>query len=141
MQKEETLVIFARSCIGLSVYRLKSLTEQAPAEVDCSSFVQWVFSNVDVCLPRLAYEQFHSCHTYRPASYAKVGDLIFKGGSSQSYYDRCPVLGIDHVGIVTTKCTVIHATSSRRGVVEDTIQAFCNPSERGSSLVCCGAIL
>ena len=76
-----------------------------------------------------------------PIRYAEGGDLLFKGGSSKSYYQVCPVLGIDHVGLLTHEGTVIHAANCSRGVVEESLARFLKTEKSGSSGLCAGRIL
>jgi len=74
--------------------------------MDCSGFVQRVYSSVGVQLPRTAAEQFNASKSIA-ASDSKAGDLIFFSFIGS---------GISHVGIYAGNNEVIHASSSR-GVI------------------------
>jgi cell wall-associated NlpC family hydrolase len=74
--------------------------------MDCSGFVQRVYGNVGVSLPRTAAEQFNAAKNINPKD-SKAGDLVFFSFTGT---------GISHVGIYAGNNEVIHASSSR-GVV------------------------
>jgi peptidoglycan DL-endopeptidase LytE len=75
--------------------------------IDCSSFVQKVFREIDVSLPRTAREQFEVGKTVAPGDLQR-GDLIFF--STYASY-------ASHVGIYLGNNKMIHASSRDRRVV------------------------
>jgi peptidoglycan DL-endopeptidase LytE len=75
--------------------------------LDCSSFVQQVFRELDVNLPRTAREQFGVGEAVLPGELQK-GDLVFF-----HTYARYP----SHVGIYLGENRMIHASSRDRRVV------------------------
>ena len=75
--------------------------------IDCSSFVQKVFRELEVPLPRTAREQFEVGHEVAPGDLQK-GDLIFF-----RTYASYP----SHVGIYLGNNRMIHASSRDRRVV------------------------
>jgi len=75
--------------------------------IDCSSFVQKVFRDLEVSLPRTAREQFEVGSIVAPGDLQK-GDLIFF-----STYAAYP----SHVGIYLGDNKMIHASSRSRSVV------------------------
>ena len=75
--------------------------------IDCSSFVQQVFREMEVSLPRTAREQFEVGHEVPPSDLQK-GDLIFF-----RTYAPFP----SHVGIYLGNNRMIHASSRDRRVV------------------------
>lgn len=77
------------------------------AGLDCSSFVQKVFRELEVSLPRTAREQFEVGNTVAPGDLQK-GDLVFF-----STYASYP----SHVGIYLGNNKMIHASSRDRRVV------------------------
>lgn len=79
--------------------------------LDCSSFVQQVFRQMDVQLPRTAREQFHVGNEVLTGNLQK-GDLIFF-----RTYASFP----SHVGIYLGGNKMIHASSRDRRVVISTI--------------------
>lgn len=93
----------AYSFIGTK-YRFGGNTRKG---LDCSSFVQHVFRELDVDLPRTAREQFHVGNAVAPGDLQK-GDLLFF-----QTYARFP----SHVGIYLGNNKMIHASSRDRRVV------------------------
>jgi peptidoglycan endopeptidase LytE len=75
--------------------------------IDCSSFVQHVFRELEVALPRTAREQFEIGNEVAPGDLQK-GDLIFF-----HTYASYP----SHVGIYLGNNKMIHASSRDRRVV------------------------
>ena len=75
--------------------------------IDCSSFVQHVFKELEVTLPRTAREQFEVGSAVAPGDLQK-GDLIFF-----ATYASYP----SHVGIYLGNNKMIHASSRDRRVV------------------------
>lgn len=75
--------------------------------IDCSSFVQKVFRELEVSLPRTAREQFEVGNSVAPGDLQK-GDLIFF--STYASY-------ASHVGIYLGNNKMIHASSRDRRVV------------------------
>lgn len=92
-----SVVDYAKQFVGNPyVWGGTSLTSGA----DCSGFVQSVYSNFGVSLPRTSYEQQN---TGREVSYseAQPGDLICYGG---------------HVAIYMGNGKIVHASNSRDGI-------------------------
>ena len=79
--------------------------------IDCSSFVQQVFRQMDVSLPRTAREQFEVGSEVAPGDLQK-GDLVFF-----RTYAHFP----SHVGIYLGDNKMIHASSRDRRVVISTM--------------------
>ncbi len=122
------MVEIARACVGQSVYKRGALLSEAPAVVDCSSFVWWVYQQRGIELPRFALTQRQATYDIgitRPDELDEVaaGDLIFTKGRI-SYYLADRADGVGHVGMLTGEGTVIHAANMRLGVVEESIKQF-----------------
>jgi peptidoglycan endopeptidase LytE len=79
--------------------------------IDCSSFVQQVFHQLDVTLPRTAREQFETGTDVAPGDLQK-GDLVF-------FRTYAPYAS--HVGIYLGDKKMIHASSRDRRVVISTM--------------------
>ena len=77
-----------------------------PSGFDCSGFVQWVFAQVGVALPREVRDQFRVGATV-DRDEVQPGDLVFFETVTR---------GASHVGIALGSDTFIHAPSSN-GVV------------------------
>lgn len=88
--------------------------------IDCSFFVQTIFKNLGISLPRTSGEQFRVGSEVE-ASELKVGDLLF---FEKTYYSkrrkkdgrRTSVTRINHVGIYIGNGEFIHATTNVKHV-------------------------
>lgn len=119
---EIDIVSLARQCIGKSKYRRQTPAWHAPAVVDCSSFIKWLYGNLGIWLPRRSIQQREygepiGIHELKP------GDALFTS-SRFNYFDDDPAYGVGHVGIVSGDGTVIHASYRKSGVNEDPIDHF-----------------
>ena len=81
--------------------------------IDCSGFVQKVFGEFDLKLPRTAREQY-TLGTRVPKGDLQLGDLIFF-----QTYAKYP----SHVGIYIGDDKMIHASSRNKGVVVSSINS------------------
>jgi peptidoglycan endopeptidase LytE len=99
----KTLKSKAYGFLGIR-YRFGGTTRKG---IDCSSFVQQVFQEMDVNLPRTAREQFQIGYEVPPSDLQK-GDLIFF-----RTYASFP----SHVGIYLGNNRMIHASSTNHRVV------------------------
>ncbi|OIO25399.1 hypothetical protein AUJ14_04415 [Candidatus Micrarchaeota archaeon CG1_02_55_22] len=79
---------------------------------DCSGFVQSLYQQGGVVLPRLASQQYR-VGTPVEKSQLQPGDLVF----FENTYKR----GISHVGVFLQGCTVIHAPGTGKTVKYDDI--------------------
>ena len=77
-----------------------------PSGFDCSGFVQWVFAQNGIRLPREVREQYGAGQTIDPRD-VKPGDLLFFETVSR---------GASHVGVAIGGDQFVHAPSST-GVV------------------------
>lgn len=85
----------------------------SPAGFDCSGFVQYLYGQLGVPLPRTAEAQFEVGRSIRPDRVAP-GDLLFF---------RTEGRRISHVGIAAGDGTFIHAPNARSRVRIDRIDA------------------
>ncbi len=74
--------------------------------VDCSGFVQQVYKNFGVTLPRVSKEQAKKGVAVKSAN-KKIGDLVFYQNSEGI---------IDHVAIYIGNNQIVHAASTRSGI-------------------------
>ncbi|HMR55032.1 MAG TPA: NlpC/P60 family protein [Candidatus Doudnabacteria bacterium] len=113
--------------LNQSVYQRGANLLLAPAIVDCSSLVQWLYSQLGVTLPRYTIVQ-RKFGVRVDNCVLQEGDLVFsKGKISRHDGNLNDVVG--HVGILTEIGTVVHAKNSEFGVVEDSMGEFCKNSE------------
>lgn len=82
----------------------------SPAGFDCSGYVQYVFRQSGISLPRTTTEQYQ-IGTYVSKANLQPGDLVFL----QNTYRE----GISHVGIYIGNGKMIHASSSKGVVISD----------------------
>lgn len=110
------MIMLARQCIGVSRYRRGAKFFEAPAIVDCSSFVKWLYGMRGIWLPRRSIQQrdFGWRVDFKDMI---AGDLIFVSGRIDHYHDN-PADGVGHVGVATDNGTIIHAADSKLNVVE-----------------------
>ena len=99
------IVNFARQYIGVLPYGAGNVLG---GRVDCSGFVQAVFREFGISLPRTSREQAACAPRYVSEAEMLPGDLIFYGGSIGS---------VSHVAIYTGENSIVHATNSRRNSV------------------------
>lgn len=81
-----------------------------PKGFDCSGYVQYVFNQHGITLPRTTTEQY-KVGQFVSKSNLKIGDLVFL---QNTYRD-----GISHVGIYVGDGNMIHASSSKGVVISD----------------------
>ena len=137
---EVDLISLARSCVGVSEYRRGARPSEAPAVVDCSSFIKWLYGQKGIWLPRRSIQQsvlgdkmidpFTEIKCFPsedPFRWLHAGDVVFVSGKID-YYHRNSKKGIGHVGIFTGEGSVIHAASKKLGVVETPFFEFANRS-------------
>lgn len=114
---EVDLIALARQYIGVSQFRRGARPSEAPAVVDCSSFVKWLYGQRGIWLPRRSVQQRELGEVIQLDEIA-AGDLVFTSGRIDYYFDN-PSDGVGHVGTATGDNTVIHAGGRETGVVEN----------------------
>jgi hypothetical protein len=127
------LLEIARSCIGKSTYRRGSSIHSAPQQFDCSSFTKWLYAQMGIKLPRRSIQQRELGDTVLISELAP-GDLVFVTGRVNYFFDD-PESGVGHVGIATGEDTIIHAASSRVGVIETDMERFIEKGFRGAKRI------
>lgn len=115
-------IALARSRIGVSCYRRRAQSNEAPGTVDCSTFTKWVYGRQGIWLPRRTIQQRSAGI---PVEFCDViaGDLVFTLGHI-NWYEDDPRDAVGHVGIAMGEGTVVHAAHGRIGVVETPLQEF-----------------
>ena len=84
-----------------------------PSGFDCSGFVQYLFGQAGIALPRTAESQFEVGQSLRPKDIA-AGDLLFF---------RTDGRRVSHVGIATGDGAFIHAPNARSRVRVDRLDS------------------
>lgn len=100
----------AKSLIG-KPYKYGAWPEEAPEFFDCSSFIQYVFRQVGIELPRSTILQANE-GTAVTLEEIEPGDLLFFHGTQGFYNEKFPA-GIGHVVLYTGDNKTIHAASHR----------------------------
>ncbi len=124
-KKISKLIETAKSLLGTPyLYGAYSNPEIAPTEgVDCSSFIQYVFKQSGIKIPRSSILQAaHPGEEISSIGNAQIGDLIFFEGTIGHYrHDLFPgrKIYVGHLGIYLGNDELIHATnnSAASGVV------------------------
>lgn len=119
---EVDIVALARQCIGTSRYRRGARLFEAPAIVDCSSFIKWLYAQRGIWLPRRSIQQRELGEVVNLYELV-TGDVVFVSGWIDYYHDD-PTNGVGHVGVATDDGTVIHASGRKANVVETPLNKF-----------------
>lgn len=142
-QKQTQLIAFARTQIGLP-YKYGAYAETASdiqIAFDCSSFIQFIFHNFGIELPRSTILQAAAHGQEIPTlSEALPGDVLFFEGEVGHYrHELFPgrKMYIGHVGIYAGENKMIHATNSNgfSGVVEHNLEPTTNPAYNKDTIV------
>lgn len=96
------VVAIAQELLG-TPYRYGGTT---PKGFDCSGFVQYVYRQAGVTLPRTTSAQFRAVHPVAPEE-LRPGDLLFFHISPEK---------VSHVGIYVASGQFIHAPSTGKGI-------------------------
>ena len=106
----EALIVAARSQIGT---RYVFGAEKPFKALDCSSLVRFVMSALRIDLPRTAQEQAQQgVHVAKDVTGLRTGDLLTFGQGKL----------VSHIGVYVGKGRFIHASTSQRQVVEESIE-------------------
>lgn len=133
-EKISKLIETAKGLIG-TPYKYGAYLEQKNGDesaFDCSSFIQHVFKQVEVELPRSSILQAAATgKEIKNLELAEVGDLIFFEGNRGHYrHDLFPnrKIYIGHLGIYIGNNEIIHATNNNNasGVVLQKISELQN---------------
>jgi peptidoglycan endopeptidase LytE len=105
--QKEKITALAVANLG-KPYKYGSKPDEAPNIFDCSSFVQYIYKNIGIAMPRTALEQAHMGKKISPKNPLKTGDIIFFKGTVGRYDKRYPI-GIGHVAIYIGEGKAAHA--------------------------------
>jgi len=94
---------------------------RSPAGIDCSGFVQVVFKNIGIFLPRDASQQVNIGSNVDFITEAQIGDLAFF--QNDAGY-------VCHVGIVCGHQQIIHASGKVRIDTLDSTGIFCHETQQ-----------
>jgi cell wall-associated NlpC family hydrolase len=106
--KIEKVIKIAKGLIGKK-YKYGAKPEEAPEFFDCSSFIQYVFKQIGINLPRSSIEQIeHGKFVKR----LRKGDLVFFRGKKFHVNEKWPE-GVGHVALYIGNNKVIHAFGNK----------------------------
>lgn len=119
---EVDIIALARQCVDTSQYHRGAKPSEAPAIVDCSSFMKWLYAMRGIWLPRRSIQQRELGEAVN-LDELTAGDVVFVSGWIDYYHDD-PANGVGHVGIATGDGTVVHAANRKANVVETSLDKF-----------------
>lgn len=121
---QTTMERLARAKVG-KCYRATAMPDLAPKGYSCSTFIYWMFAFIGLHLPRYAIDQSY------------VGDRLEEPGRPglAFYRNRFPIRdrsrSVGHVGFTTRRGTIIHGSSQKEQIVEESIppnaELYTNP--------------
>src|SRR3989344_2046019 len=76
---EVDMVRLARECIGKSMYLRGAQPREAPAVVDCSSLLKWLYGRRGIWLPRRSIQQYELGEAAELDGLI-AGDIVFISG-------------------------------------------------------------
>lgn len=122
----QSVVTFASTFIGMVPYALGAPTAKSAAgltKADCSSFVQFLYQQAGIALPRTADQQYKATQTLQVANPSTAtlqpGDLLFFGGWGTP--ENMPgYAGIQHVAIYAGNGNIIQEGGTTAGNVNVT---------------------
>jgi len=109
-EQKSKLITLAKSLIG-KPYKYGATPEEAPEFFDCSSFIQYIFKQIGIILPRSTILQAEHGEEVRLED-LEPGDLLFFHGERGFYNSKFPQ-GIGHVILYIGDNKTIHAASRR----------------------------
>lgn len=128
MSIEELVVNTARELVGKARYVYRHEECEPPYEVSCSVLVQWAFMQCKVDMPPMSSQLLRDLlYLGEPADACDLrkGHLVFTAGRRDECRDSDrAILGVGHVGISTGDQTVVHASFTKRTVVEEPTALF-----------------
>ncbi len=141
-EKVEKLIEVARSCLGMP-YKygayLKVNNGEKPDGFDCSSFIQYVFKQVEIDIPRSSIEQAASPLGIEISSdKIEPGDVVFFESTKGHYWHAIFPPGkkvyIGHNAIYVGNGNIVHAADNAvlnpilQGVVEHAMNILPKPA-------------
>jgi len=109
--KLKKLIIAAKKLAGRP-YKYGAKPEEAPRFFDCSGFIQYIYKQIGIELPRSAIEQAEKGRIVKTTGNLRPGDLIFLHGERGHYNKKFPS-GIGHVAMYLYDDRTIHTASKR----------------------------
>jgi len=108
MQTDDPFML-ARNYIGKVIYRRYVEMDEAPSVVNCITFVRWFYERQGISLPS-DYLEWLTLGDSVERSNLACFDIVFTDGYRSQVVEHVGRVG--HVGIVTDKQTILHATTN-----------------------------
>ncbi len=121
------VVVLARERVGVSRFKRGALSSEAPALVDCSGLMKWLYGQRGIWLPRRSIQQYRLGEKIELENLS-AGDAIFTTGRI-NYYMSDPADRVGHVALYVGDGKVIHAANSKRDLVECSLYEFLEKKE------------
>lgn len=123
------IVELAKSRLSSSIYKLRSLPIDAPDEVDCAAFTQWVYRQLGIPLSRHTVSQFLDSVKVCPPPTLKpealqIGDLIFVKGRKPWTLNGRVNGGPGHVGLYIGDGQAVHAANKTDKMLQQSLDKF-----------------
>jgi len=106
-QKQDILARFALKNLG-QPYVYGARADEAPRRFDCSSFVQYLYKQIGIDLPRNSIDQAACGRRIRNLKKLEIGDLLFFTSKVGRYNRQFP-MGVGHVAIYIGNNRGVHA--------------------------------
>lgn len=122
----ERIVSLAKKLSGTPYFFGASVRYDAPRKFDCSGFVNYLFLDSGIKIPRMAVDQFVFGEEVSLDN-IEAGDLVFSvNEGSEVYHEsvewmkgtKIPEQGIDHVGVFVGDGMIAHASRYNKSVGE-----------------------
>jgi len=121
-EKQKQLVKLAKENLG-KPYKYGAKPEETPKIFDCSSFVQYLYKQINIDLPRSSIHQVVKGKKINKGDKLEIGDLIFTKGETPHRNLRFPN-GIGHVVIYIGDDRVICAKFKYGKVIEEPLRNY-----------------
>ena len=129
-EKIQKLIKTANDLIGVpyeyGAY-LKNPSAEKPRAVDCSSFIQHIFSRIKIELPRSSILQATKGKEIKNPANLSAGDLLFfesvKGHYSHKLFNGEKIY-IGHVALYAGNNKIIHAAKSKKSVAKQKLSSL-----------------
>ena len=118
---QNQVVRMAKKLIGRPYLYGASTMYDAPRRFDCSSFIQYIFRQIGVELPRMSYQQ-HAFGIPISDEELEPGDLVFRSRCSAK--EKAQKRAVGHVGLYIGAGRVIDASGTKGKVTERKFAEF-----------------
>ncbi|KKR88924.1 MAG: NLP/P60 protein [Candidatus Wolfebacteria bacterium GW2011_GWA2_42_10] len=122
--KQKNIIKIAKSLIG-APYKYGAIIEEAPDYFDCSGFIQYVFKQTGVDLPRSSILQASEGKEIKSIDDLEAGDILFMRSDRGHYYDKLfngRKIYIGHCVLYIGAGEIIHSRKAAGGVIKQRLE-------------------